>query len=85
MTIKEQEDQLILNLNLVIVLTVIIWLGVAGFISYKLWILRPPTMFAPTTVAGVPVVNQENLEGLRDSTKSLTVSNLPAVRLEPFD
>lgn len=85
MTIKEQENQLILNLNLEIVLTVIVWLVSVGLISYRLILAGTPIVLSPMSVTSVPAIKEKNLETLRTSIKSLNFNNLPVIRLEPFD
>lgn len=85
MNIKEQENQLRFNLNFEILLCVFVWLIFWGFIGFRLYRLRA-TAEPPLTIGmNVPSVKQSNLDILRTSLKSITSSNLPAVRLEPFD
>lgn len=85
MTIKEQENQLEFNLKVEIVATVVVWLGVCVFVGYKLWTLHslPETPLA--IGINVPTVRQNNLDVLRKSLKIVSESNLPVVRIEPFD
>jgi hypothetical protein len=85
MTIKEQENQLELNLKVEIVASVVIWLGVCFFVGYKLWTLRSLPE-APLAIGiNVPTIKQVNLDILRASLKIVSESNLPVVRTEPFD
>lgn len=86
MNIKEQENQLSLNINFQIILTVLLWFGVAGFIGYRLWrVNSPPQSTLLVLRNNVPVIRQSNLDTLRTSIKTIVTSNLPVVRPEPFD
>lgn len=85
MNIKEQENQLAFNLRFEIVLIVFVWLFVVGFVEYRLWLvssIKEPVM---SIMNNIPTIKQDNLKILRSSIKSVFVSNLPTVRLEPFD
>ena len=85
MTIKEQENQLELNIKAEIVVSVVIWLGVCFFVGYQLWTLRSLPE-APLAIGiNVPTIKQDNLNILRKSLKTVSESNLPVVRTEPFD
>ena len=85
MTIKEQENQLEFNLKAEIVISVFIWLGTCIFIGYKLWSLRSLPEIPLTIGINVPTIKQSNLDILRSSIKIISNSNLPVVRMEPFD
>lgn len=85
MNIKEQETQLIFTLKSEIWITLLVWLLFWSFVGFRLWSLqRLPE--APLTIGvNAPTVNQTNLDVLRNSIKSVSQSNLPVVRIEPFD
>lgn len=86
MIIKEQENQLSLSLNFQILLTAVVWILVMGFVGYQLWTLKSNTSQPALTLGNnVPTIKQANLDVLRSSIKSVTFSNLPTVRPEPFD
>ncbi|HCQ31194.1 TPA: hypothetical protein DIU27_02290 [Candidatus Collierbacteria bacterium] len=85
MNIKEQESQLRLNLNLEIYSLTILWIIFWVFIGYRLWSFGQLPE-APLAIGeNVPTIKQGNLEILRSSIKSVSGSNLPVVRMEPFD
>lgn len=86
MNIKEQENQLSLSLKFEIFLTVLVWSLVMGFVGYRLWVVKT-SMAEPTLSLGnnVPIIKQANLDILKRSIKSVTFSNLPSIRPEPFD
>lgn len=85
MNIKDQESQLVFNLNLQIGFTVLVWLLVVGFIGYRLWQLRTLPESPLILGTNVPTIRQANIDTLRSSIKQVTGSNLPVFRLEPFD
>ncbi len=85
MNIKEQESQLVFNLNLQIALTALVWILVVGFIGFRLWQLRTLPESPLVLGSNVPTIRQANIDTLRSSIKQVTGSNLPVVRLEPFD
>jgi hypothetical protein len=85
MTIKESENQLVLNLNAGFVVVVILWLTVFGYIGYQLWALNTQVVLPPANTTQIPSINQEDIETLRASLKSLPGGSLPVVRAEPFD
>ncbi len=85
MNIKEQENQLEFSLNMEIFFTIIIWFVFWGFIGFRLYRLRSITEVPITIGINVPTVKLSNLDILRASIKSVSTSNLPVVRIEPFD
>ncbi|KKT39221.1 MAG: hypothetical protein UW35_C0010G0011 [Candidatus Collierbacteria bacterium GW2011_GWF2_44_15] len=88
MTIKEREDHLRTNLSVYIVVSVILWLGLAIYVAYGLFSLREvPTLPLTITSINVPRFKESNLETLRDSIKpdASRSTNLPVVRVEPYE
>lgn len=85
MQVKEQENQLVLNLTVDIILTVLVWSGSLIFVGYQLWSLFVKKEVPVTIGFNIPTVKQANLEVLRSSIKATSGSNLPVVRTEPFD
>jgi len=87
MNIKEQENQMELNMSFKIIVCVLLWLGLTGYISFRLWKLANPQITPSLNTNGVPVIKAENLDTLRSSIKSphSNSGNLPIVRTEPFD
>lgn len=85
MTIKERENQLALNLNFQIILSILIWLGAVSFMGYRLWNLQSLPELPLTIGNNVPTIRQTNIDTLQTSIKQITVSNLPVARPEPFD
>ncbi len=85
MNIKDQENQLEFNLNLEIVTSIVLFLMFWGYIGFRL--SKISSMSEPPLSIGinVPTIKQENLVLLRTSIKSISNSNLPVVRIEPFD
>ncbi len=87
MTIKEQESQLSLNLNLRIVVSIMAFLLFTGFVVYRLYMAtKIPNVIETTSNTTVPLLKLEDFETLRRSLKipfSVTPSAL--VRPEPFD
>lgn len=88
MTLKEQQSQLKLTSMLYIVITIMLWLGVTVFISYKLWSLRKVPELPITQVpVSVPNLKEKNLTTLRSSVKLQTSSGPASIsaKPEPFD
>lgn len=87
MNIKEQESQLKLNLSMRIVITLIAYLVLLGFVAYRLYSLgKTPKLLDTGGVVIVPVLKKDDFETLRTSVKVITpVSSSPIVRPEPFD
>lgn len=85
MNIKEQESQLSLTLKFEIWMTLLAWMLFWGFIGFRLWSLQTLPEAPLTIGVNAPTVNQTNLDVLRNSIKSVPQSNLPVVRVEPFD
>ena len=85
MNIKEQESQLSLNLNLEIYSLTILWIIFWVIIGYRLWSFGQLPEVPLAIGENVPTIKQGNLEILRSSIKSVSGSNLPVVRMEPFD
>jgi len=86
MNTKAKESQVALSLKIKIALTIILWLGVFGFIGYSL--LRPSKLPAVLvqTIPEVPSIDQRKIGILRVSLKSSTQNNTaPIIRPEPFD
>ena len=87
MYIKEQESHLSLNMVVQIVLSIIVWMGLLGFVASRLWNLRTIPKLPANTIVSVPNINQKNIDILRISIKSPPPGsdNLPVSRPEPFD
>lgn len=88
MTLQEQESQLKLGLGVNIIISLLLWMGVAGFIAFRLWSLRDvPPLALVQVPTNVPEFKQESLSTLRQSVKApeTETANLPATRPEPFD
>lgn len=87
MNIKEQESQLRLNLNLRIVITLIVYLLLSGFVAYRLYSLgKTPKLLDTGGIVIVPVLKEDDFETLRTSVKSIpSIPQTPIVRPEPFD
>ncbi|NCP47485.1 hypothetical protein COT86_00740 [Candidatus Collierbacteria bacterium CG10_big_fil_rev_8_21_14_0_10_43_36] len=85
MTIKEQENQLVLRINLEIVITVVLWAIFWSLVSLQIWQVRSYHETPLTIAENVSTIKQENLDVLRISIRSVISSNLPVVRVEPFD
>lgn len=85
MNIKEQENQLSFTLKFEIILTIFIWTLLVGFMSYRLWMRSLPHEPGLSIMNNVPSIKQQNIDILRASLKPISQSNLPVVRLEPFD
>lgn len=85
MNIKETENQLVVKLNSEIVLTIVLWILVFGFLGFRLWnsnkIKEPPV----TITNNVSPINQENLDTLRSSLKQFSENFLPPKHSEPFE
>ena len=85
MTIKEQENQLVLKINLEVAVTIVLWTMFWGFLLIQVWQARLSRESSITISENVPTIKQENLGVLRASVISIISSNLPVVRMEPFD
>ncbi|KKT40577.1 hypothetical protein A3K29_04130 [Candidatus Collierbacteria bacterium RIFOXYB2_FULL_46_14] len=85
MTIKEQENQLVLKINLEVAVTIVLWTMFWGFLLIQVWQARLSRESSITISENVPTIKQENLGVLRASVRSIISSNLPVVRMEPFD
>ncbi|OGD72388.1 hypothetical protein A3A84_01955 [Candidatus Collierbacteria bacterium RIFCSPLOWO2_01_FULL_50_23] len=87
MNIKEQESQLSLKLNLRIMVSMVAFLVLAGFMAYRLIeTSRVPDISEVTANTSVPVLKLENFRTLQQSIKVASpVSVIPVVRSEPFD
>ncbi len=87
MTIKEQESQLSLNLNLRITLNVLAFMFLVGFVAYRLFLSsKVPKIVESTSSTSVPSLKLDNFETLRRSIKASTpIVNTPVLRPEPFD
>lgn len=85
MNIKEQENQLSFTLKFEIILTIFMWSVLVIFVGYRLWLKTKPHQPGLTIMNNVPSIKQENVDILRASLKPVSQSNLPLVRLEPFD
>lgn len=87
MNIKEQENQLMMSMILRIVVSVLIWMGLMGYMINRLWGLEKTPTTSTIMVSNVPSIKQENLDILRESIKMASSSafSLPIARPEPFD
>ncbi len=87
MNIKEQESQLTLNLNLRIVVSIIAFLILVGFMAFRLFATSLIPKIAETTSnTSVPSLKLVNFETLRQSIKiSPPTAVSPITRPEPFD
>ncbi len=85
MNIKEQENKLRFSLSLEIYITLTVWLFFWGFVGYRLYKTQSVSNPPITIDLNVPTIKLSNLEVLRSSIRSVSFSNLPVVRIEPFD
>lgn len=87
MTIKEQEHQLSINLNLSIFVTLIAYFVLLGFMIFRLsMVSQIPRPIEVISGAGVPTLKQDNFDKLSGSIKITSpFSTAPIVRPEPFD
>lgn len=85
MNIKEQESQLAFTLRFEIVISVVLWLAMVVFVTYRLWMRSLPQTQTLTIMNNVPGIKQSNIDTLRSSLKPVVRNNLPVIRIEPFD
>ncbi len=86
MNIKEQESQVSVNLNLRIVVNIIAYLGLAGFMGYRLYLVSRLTTPLVSGVV-VPRLKTSNFELLSLPPKATEsgVKTVPVSAKEPFD
>lgn len=87
MNIKEQENQLAVNLNLRIVVNIIAFLALAAFMGYRLYIVSRLSTIPVVLGVVVPRLKISNFEALSESLKA-SQSGAPAAPVfhnEPFD
>lgn len=87
MNIKEQENQLSINLNLKIIINIIAYLCLAGFVGYRLYLVSRPTMAGVISGIAVPRLKISNFEAL-SIPPQITVPGVrrtPISDSEPFD
>ncbi len=87
MNIKEQENQLAVNLNLRIVINIIAFLALAAFMGYRLYIVSRLSTTPVVLGVAVPRLKISNFEALSESAKA-SQSGAPAAPVsgkEPFD
>ena len=87
MNIKEKENQLSISLNFRIAVNVIAYLGLVGFMGYRLFLvsrLSPATLPLGAVVPRLKISNFEKLSEPVAATGS-AVRNVPISDEEPFD
>lgn len=87
MNIKEQENQLAINLNLRIIVNIIAYLCLAGFVGYRLYLVSRPTIGAVVSGIAVPRLKTSNFEKLSAAPQTTVpgVRRPPISDNEPFD
>ncbi len=87
MNVKEQENQLRLDLLTRIVVTVLIWVVLVAIAAVRLVTLTRPLSIPPVVTVSVPTIKEENLTTLRTSLKAAPdeTTRLPITNPEPFD
>lgn len=87
MNIKEQENQLAINLNLRIIVNIVAYLCLAGFVGYRLYLVSRPTPGAVVSGVAVPRLKVSNYEALQTppQTSNTGVGRVPIPVSEPFD
>jgi hypothetical protein len=84
---KDKENQLVGRLSSQIIISILVWATVMGWLSYRLWrsSMTPSPIMTANNLA-VPILNQEAINTLRGSLKETPAFSLPvSSRLEPFD
>lgn len=87
MNIKEQESQLAISLNLRIIINIIAYLCLAGFVGYRLYLVSRPTTAGMASMIAVPRLKISNFEELSVSPPAATpgMEPTPISDNEPFD
>ncbi len=87
MTIKEQDNQLVLGLLSKIVLSIVVWFCIASFMIYRIWTLQSKQSAVTTIAPSIPTLKTENIATLSSSLKSTPSSSTDLIinRPEPFD
>jgi|CXWL01.1.fsa_nt_gi hypothetical protein len=87
MNIKEQENQLVISLNLRIIINIIAYLSLAGFVGYRLYLVSRTTTIAVVSGIAVPRLKINNYEALSSAPQATAsgVRRTPISDKEPFD
>ena len=67
MTIKEQENQLVLKINLEMAVTIVLWIMFWGFLLIQVWQAGLSRESSISISENVPIIKQETLDILRVS------------------
>ncbi len=87
MNIKEQENQVSVNLYLRMAVNIIAYLVLAGLAGYRLYRVSRSNNTGPVTGVAVPKLKVDNFSELSGSPKATSsgTRNLQIIRGEPFD
>ena len=87
MNYKEDENELLLNLNIKIILNIVIHFAVVGFMGYRIYLASNPVVSQTPSRVVVPRLKISNLEDLSVSLKATTSGDLNSQvqGIEPFN
>ncbi|MEK7525152.1 MAG: hypothetical protein AAB548_02155 [Patescibacteria group bacterium] len=87
MNIKEQENQLAVNLSLRIVINIVAFLALVAFMGYRLYVVSRLGTTPVVLGVAIPRLKVANFEALSEFSKSTEsgVKVTPVFSNEPFD